>query len=189
MRDLLRRIAPSSIDGVSAVLALYRPGPIGTGAHHDYADRKNGRQEVRPIHPELADPLADILDETFGLIVYQEQVMAIAQRVTGYLLGEADLLRRTMSKRIKNGSTKSINDFSTVCGKADFRVAAIRTLWDTSLLSVTMFGLVCAPSATWAATLSIRLPGLVPTRDPSRTSSISFARSMRRSATVGLSSH
>ena len=60
---------------------------MGANAHNDYADRKNGRKPVVPIHPELAEPLADILGETYGLIVYQEQVMAIAQKVAGYSLG------------------------------------------------------------------------------------------------------
>jgi DNA polymerase III subunit alpha len=94
MRRLLHRMVPTSFEHISAVLALYRPGPMGADAHNDHADRKNNRQKVRPIHPELAQPLADILDETFGLIIYQEQVMEIAQRVAGYSLGKADLLLR-----------------------------------------------------------------------------------------------
>jgi DNA polymerase-3 subunit alpha len=73
MRDLLRRMAPTEFDDISAVGALYRPGPMGANAHNDYADRKNKRQEVTPIHPELAEPLKDILGETYGLIVYQER--------------------------------------------------------------------------------------------------------------------
>ena len=81
------------------MLALYRPGPMGMNAHNDYADRKNGRKPVTPIHPELDEPLAEILAETYGLIVYQEQVMAIAQKVAGYSLGQADLLRRAMGKK------------------------------------------------------------------------------------------
>jgi DNA polymerase-3 subunit alpha len=101
MRSLLRSMIPDSFDDISAVLALYRPGPMGANAHNDYADRKNKRKPVTPIHPELAEPLADILDETFGLIVYQEQVMAIAQKVAGYSLGAADLLRRAMGKKKK----------------------------------------------------------------------------------------
>jgi DNA polymerase-3 subunit alpha len=133
IRDLLRRIAPSSLEDISAVLALYRPGPIGTGAHHDYADRKNGRQTVRPIHPELAEPLADILDETFGLIVYQEQVMAIAQRVAGYSLGEADLLRRAMSKKNKKRLDEEYERFSQGMRESGFSGAVITTLWDTLL--------------------------------------------------------
>ncbi|MGH3886932.1 MAG: DNA polymerase III subunit alpha, partial [Pseudonocardiaceae bacterium] len=133
MRDLLRRMVPTSFADISAVLALYRPGPMGANAHNDYADRKNGRQEVRPIHPELAEPLADILDETFGLIVYQEQVMAIAQRVAGYSLGKADLLRRAMSKKKKEILDKEYETFSGGMRDAGYSAAAIKTLWDILL--------------------------------------------------------
>ncbi|HTM84592.1 MAG TPA: DNA polymerase III subunit alpha, partial [Mycobacterium sp.] len=84
MRDLLRRMQPTGFEDIVAVLALYRPGPMGQNAHNDYADRKNNRQPVKPIHPELAEPLAEILAETYGLIVYQEQIMRIAQKVAGY---------------------------------------------------------------------------------------------------------
>ncbi len=102
MRDLLRRMQPTGFDDIVAVLALYRPpGPMGMNAHNDYADRKNDRQEVKPIHPELEEPLRDILKDTFGLIVYQEQIMQIAQKVAGYSLGQADLLRRAMGKKKK----------------------------------------------------------------------------------------
>ena len=102
------RCAPCCADGARPSsrtsppsLALYRPGPMGANAHNDYADRKNGRKPVMPIHPELAEPLEDILGETYGLIVYQEQVMAIAQKLAGYSLGKADLLRRAMGKKKK----------------------------------------------------------------------------------------
>ena len=88
MRALLRSMAPDNFEDISAVLALYRPGPMGANAHNDYADRKNGRKPVAPIHPELAEPLAEILGDTYGLIVYQEQVMAIAQKLAGYSLGQ-----------------------------------------------------------------------------------------------------
>src|SRR5205085_12530969 len=101
MRALLRSMRPTSFEDISALIALYRPGPMGANAHNDYADRKNGRKPVEPIHPELAEALADILDETHGLIVYQEQVMAIAQKLGGYTLGQADLLRRAMGKKKK----------------------------------------------------------------------------------------
>ena len=99
MRALLRSMAPDSFDDISAVIALYRPGPMGENSHNKYADRKNGREPVEPIHPEFAESLADILDATYGLIVYQEQVQAIAQRVAGYSLAKADLLRRAMGKK------------------------------------------------------------------------------------------
>ena len=112
MRSLLRSMAPDHFEDISAVLALYRPGPMGANAHNDYADRKNGRKPVVPIHPELAEPLADILDDTYGLIVYQEQVMAIAQKLAGYSLGDADLLRRAMGKKKKEILDKEYVPFS-----------------------------------------------------------------------------
>src|SRR6476469_9471373 len=99
MRALLRSMIPDNFEDISAVLALYRPGPMGANAHNDYADRKNGRKPVVPIHPELEEPLSEILGDTYGLIVYQEQVMAIAQHLAGYTLGAADLLRRAMGKK------------------------------------------------------------------------------------------
>ena len=102
MRALLRRHGPDELRGhLRRAARSTGPGPMGANAHNDYADRKNGRQEVTPIHPELAEPLAEILGETYGLIVYQEQVMAIAQKLAGYSLGKADLLRRAMGKKKK----------------------------------------------------------------------------------------
>jgi DNA polymerase-3 subunit alpha len=130
MRALLRAMKPTSFDDISAVIALYRPGPMGANAHNDYADRKNGRKPVEPIHPELAEPLADILDETHGLIVYQEQVMAIAQRVAGYTLGAADLLRRAMGKKKREILDKEYVPFSAGMKERGYGEAAIKTLWD-----------------------------------------------------------
>ncbi|MCU1669969.1 MAG: polymerase alpha subunit, partial [Blastococcus sp.] len=89
MRSLLRLMRPDNFEDISAVGALYRPGPMGANSHTNYALRKNGQQEITPIHPELAEPLEEILGQTYGLIVYQEQVMAIAQKVAGYSLGKA----------------------------------------------------------------------------------------------------
>ncbi len=130
MRSLLRSMKPTSFDDISAVIALYRPGPMGANAHNDYADRKNGRKPVEPIHPELAEALADILDETHGLIVYQEQVMAIAQRVAGYTLGAADLLRRAMGKKKREILDKEYLPFSAGMKERGYGDAAIKTLWD-----------------------------------------------------------
>jgi DNA polymerase-3 subunit alpha len=101
MRQLLRSMVPDNFEDISAVLALYRPGPMGANAHNDYADRKNRRKPTQPLHPELAEPLEEILGDTHQLIVYQEQVMAIAQKLAGYSLGKADLLRRAMGKKKK----------------------------------------------------------------------------------------
>ena len=130
MRSLLRSMAPNSFTDISAVLALYRPGPMGANAHNDYADRKNGRKPVNPIHPELADSLASILDETYGLIVYQEQVQAIAQKVAGYSLGKADLLRRAMGKKKKEILDKEYVPFSQGMRDHGYSEAAIKTLWE-----------------------------------------------------------
>ncbi|MDO5727937.1 MAG: DNA polymerase III subunit alpha, partial [Bowdeniella nasicola] len=81
MRELLRMMRPDHFEDISAVGALYRPGPMGANSHKNYALRKNGMQKIEPIHPSLAEPLEEILGTTYGLIVYQEQVMAIAQKV------------------------------------------------------------------------------------------------------------
>ena len=133
MRQLLRAMAPTSFEDIAAVLALYRPGPMAANAHVDYADRKNGRKPVTPIHPELAEPLADILNETYGLIVYQEQVMAIAQQVAGYSLGAADLLRRAMGKKKKEILDKEWVGFQAGMRSHGYSDDAIRTLWEILL--------------------------------------------------------
>ena len=101
MRSLLRLMKPDNFEDISAVGALYRPGPMGVNSHTNYALRKNGQQEITPIHPELEEPLREILEPTYGLIVYQEQVQSAAQILAGYTLGQADLLRRAMGKKKK----------------------------------------------------------------------------------------
>jgi len=130
MRSLLRMMRPDNFEDISAVLALYRPGPMGANSHINYALRKNGQQEITPIHPELSEPLADVLDTTYGLIVYQEQVMAIAQKVAGYSLGGADLLRRAMGKKKKEILDKEFVPFSDGMKANGYSEAAIKTLWD-----------------------------------------------------------
>ena len=130
MRALLRSMQPDNFEDISAVLALYRPGPMGANAHNDYADRKNGRKPVVPIHPELAEPLAEILGDTYGLIVYQEQVMAIAQKLAGYSLGKADLLRRAMGKKKKEILDKEFEPFRDGMLANGYSAAAINTLWE-----------------------------------------------------------
>ncbi len=93
MRDILRRYQPDRIEDLIALNALYRPGPMGM--IDDFIDRKHGRNEVVYDLPEMKE----ILEETYGVMVYQEQVMQIANRLAGYSLGEADLLRRAMGKK------------------------------------------------------------------------------------------
>ena len=130
MRALLRSMAPDSFADISAVIALYRPGPMGENAHNNYADRKNGRKPVEPIHPELSKVLQEILGDTYGLIVYQEQVMAIAQKVAGFSLGRADLLRKAMGKKNKEILDKEYVPFEAGMKENGFSTAAIKRLWD-----------------------------------------------------------
>jgi len=133
MRDLLRRLQPTGFQDVVAVIALYRPGPMGANAHNDYADRKNGRQAIRPIHPELEESLADILAETYGLIVYQEQIMRIAQKVAGYSLARADILRKAMGKKKADVLAAEYEGFSAGMRANGFSSGAIEVLWNTIL--------------------------------------------------------
>ncbi|MHB1287834.1 DNA polymerase III subunit alpha [Georgenia sp.] len=133
MRTLLRLMRPDNFEDISAVGALYRPGPMGANSHTNYALRKNGQQEIEPIHPELEEPLKEILGKTYGLIVYQEQVMAIAQKVAGFTLGQADLLRRAMGKKKKAELDKQYAGFETGMRERGFSSAAIKSLWDILL--------------------------------------------------------
>ena len=133
MRDLLRKLQPTGFEDVVAVIALYRPGPMGVNAHNDYADRKNDRQQIKPIHPELEEPLREILAETYGLIVYQEQIMRIAQKVAGYSLARADILRKAMGKKKREVLDKEYEGFSAGMKSNGFSGAAVKALWDTVL--------------------------------------------------------
>ena len=95
MRDILRRYQPTRIEDLTALNALYRPGPIQGGMIDDFINRKHGKKKVAYDLPQLKD----ILEETYGVILYQEQVMQIANRLAGFSLGEADILRRAMGKK------------------------------------------------------------------------------------------
>jgi DNA polymerase-3 subunit alpha len=95
MRDILRRYQPSRIEDLTALNALYRPGPIQGGMLDDFIERKHGRKAIQYDLPELRESL----EETYGVILYQEQVMQISSRIAGYSLGEADILRRAMGKK------------------------------------------------------------------------------------------
>ena len=133
MRSLLRQMKPDNFEDISAVIALYRPGPMGANSHINYALRKNSLQPITPIHPELEEPLKDILDTSYGLIIYQEQVMAIAQKVAGFSLGQADILRRAMGKKKKSELDKQYEGFSGGMKANGFSDAAVKTLWDILL--------------------------------------------------------
>ncbi|WP_404434754.1 DNA polymerase III subunit alpha [Microbacterium lacus] len=129
MRSLLRLMKPDNFEDISAVLALYRPGPMGVNSHTNYALRKNGLQEIEPIHPELEAPLADVLGTTYGLIVYQEQVMAAAQKLAGFSLGQADILRRAMGKKKKSELDKQKEDFFGGMTTNGYSPASQEALW------------------------------------------------------------
>ncbi|MCU1548134.1 MAG: dnaE [Arthrobacter sp.] len=133
MRSLLKQMRPDNFEDISAVIALYRPGPMGANSHTNYALRKTGLQEIVPIHAELEEPLAEILGGTYGLIVYQEQVMAIAQKVAGFTLGQADILRRAMGKKKKSELDKQYAGFEKGMLDNGYSAAAIKMLWDILL--------------------------------------------------------
>ncbi|MEV1008907.1 DNA polymerase III subunit alpha [Streptomyces sp. NPDC049881] len=130
MRSLLRMMKPTHFEDISAVGALYRPGPMGMNSHINYALRKNGQQEITPIHPELEEPLRDVLDVTYGLIVYQEQVQKAAQVLAGYSLGQADLLRRAMGKKKKEILEKEFVPFQGGMRERGYSDEAIQAVWD-----------------------------------------------------------
>lgn len=131
MQELLKRMKPTGFKDIVASLALYRPGPMGVNAHWDYADRKNGRKPITPIHPELEEPLKEILDETYGLIVYQEQIMRISQKVANYTAGEADGFRKAMGKKKPEVLAKQYDKFWSGMQANGYSKDAMDALWGT----------------------------------------------------------
>ncbi len=107
MRQLLKAMEPTTFPDIAAVLALYRPGPMSVNMHYDFADRKNGRQEVSYFHPDAEDVLGD----TYGLMIYQESVMRVAQKFAGYSLADADNLRKAMGKKSREVMAKARQAF------------------------------------------------------------------------------
>src|SRR5579871_418824 len=126
MRDVLRRYQPNSIEDLTALNALYRPGPIQGGMIDDFIDRKHGRKKIEFELPELQE----ILAETLGVIVYQEQVMQIANRLAGYSLGEADLLRRAMGKKKPEEMAKQRERFVEGATQRGFPPRKIEKIFD-----------------------------------------------------------
>ena len=126
MRDVLRRYQPNSIEDLTALNALYRPGPIQGGMIDDFIDRKHGRKRIEYELPELQE----ILQETLGVIVYQEQVMQIANRLAGYSLGEADILRRAMGKKIASEMAAQRERFVTGANQRGYPPKKIEKIFD-----------------------------------------------------------
>jgi DNA polymerase-3 subunit alpha len=127
MRQLLRAMAPNSFDDVGALIALYRPGPMSANMHYDYADRKNGRKPVEFFH----DDAADLLDDTFGLMIYQESVMRVAQKFAGYSLAEADNLRKAIGKKSREVMAKARQAFEEGCTTSGYDATLGKQLFDT----------------------------------------------------------
>ncbi|MDY4677549.1 DNA polymerase III subunit alpha [Bifidobacterium tsurumiense] len=130
MRSLLRTLKPDNFNDISALIALYRPGPMDMDSHTNYAKRKNGLQEIIPIHPEVAEPLKEVLDETYGLIVYQEQVQSAARILAGYSLGKADVLRRAMGKKKPEVLAKEQVPFFAGMKEHGYSEEAAQAVWD-----------------------------------------------------------
>lgn len=107
MVDLVKKMEAKNIEDITALLALFRPGPLGSGMIDDFINRKKGKVEITYLHPKL-EP---ILRDTYGVIVYQEQVMQIASQLAGYSLGQADILRKAMGKKIKEVMKKQQKQF------------------------------------------------------------------------------
>ena len=116
MRSLMRALAPTSFDDVAALVALYRPGPMAANMHNDYADRKNGRKPVQYFHPDAEELLAD----TWGLPIFQEQIMRVAQKFAGYSLAEADTLRKSMGKKSRTLMAKERANFEAGCERTGY---------------------------------------------------------------------
>lgn len=129
MRVLLKQMKPTEFEDISAVSALYRPGPMGMNSHTNYALRKNGLQAIEPIHPELEEPLKDVLSTTYGLIVYQEQVMQIARICAGFTMGQADSLRKAMGKKKLDVLNKMFESFKAGMIGNGYSVECIDKLW------------------------------------------------------------
>lgn len=126
MQDLNKRLKPTTFEDVIAVLALYRPGPMESGMLDDFIDRKHGRKPITYMFPEL-EP---ILKPTYGVIVYQEQVMQIVQSIGGFSLGGADLVRRAMGKKIKEEMDRLKDSFASGAEQKGFNRAKAEELWE-----------------------------------------------------------
>ncbi|MDD2290788.1 MAG: DNA polymerase III subunit alpha [Aliarcobacter sp.] len=130
MQDLCKRLKPSNFEDIIAVLALYRPGPMESGMLDDFIDRKHGRAEINYFYDEFDAPLRPILETTYGVIVYQEQVMQIVQTIGGFSLGGADLVRRAMGKKIKEEMDRLKGEFAEGGVKKGYQKPHCEELFD-----------------------------------------------------------
>jgi DNA polymerase-3 subunit alpha len=126
MRALMRSLVPDSFEDIAALNALYRPGPMAANMHYDYADRKNGRKPITYLHPDLEEVLGD----TQGLMVFQESMMRVAQKIAGYSLEEADNLRKAAGKKIREVMAKEREKFIAGCERTGYGAALGARLFD-----------------------------------------------------------
>lgn len=127
MKDLCRRLKPEGLEDLSALNALYRPGPIDSGMVDDFIDRRHGKKKIRYDFPDLKD----VLGNTMGVIVYQEQIMAVFQRLAGYSLGEADLVRRAMGKKKREELDKHREKFTKQAMEKGYEKEKLDKLWQS----------------------------------------------------------
>jgi len=127
MRALMRSLAPDSFEDVAALVALYRPGPMAANMHNDYADRKNGRKPIEYVHPDAEE----ILGDTYGLMIYQESVMRMAQKFAGFSLAEADSLRKAMGKKIRAAMEKEREKFMAGIANNGYEESLGKEMFDT----------------------------------------------------------
>jgi len=126
MRDLLKKLIPERFEDLIALLALYRPGPIGSGMLDDFMKRKHGINPIKYEHPTL-EP---ILKETYGIMVYQEQIMQIASTLAGFSLAQADILRKAMGKKIPEVMEKERKNFISGCVKNNIKESTASKIFD-----------------------------------------------------------
>ena len=127
MRALLKSLIPERFEDLSAVLALYRPGPMSANMHNDFADYKNSRKKIQYFHPDAADVLGD----TFGLMIYQESLMRVSQKFAGFSMAEADNLRKACGKKIPEKMEEARGSFVAGCESTGYGVELGEELFDT----------------------------------------------------------
>lgn len=162
-RSLLRLMRPKRIQDIMATIALYRPGPMGINSHVNYALRRSGQQEIVYPHPEVVDALKPVIEDNFGLIVYQEDVIEVARHLAGYTLGRADMLRRAMGKKKKEVLDAEYAPFAAGMKERGFSDEAVKAVWD-ALMPFADYGFGKAHAAAygqvsyWTAYLKANYP-------------------------------
>lgn len=149
MQDLAKRMKPSNFEDIIAMLALYRPGPMESGMLDDFVDRKNGAKKVEYFFDDFEEKLKPILEPTYGVIVYQEQVMQIVQEIGGFTLGEADIIRRAMGKKNVEYMNQKAEEFANGAEKQGLDRGHAVTLFDL-IIKFAGYGFNKSHSAAYA---------------------------------------